>query len=97
MDYFFQVHIPGYSLSGMALKKGLKVVIGLVPVFILAGFLEGFVTRMTDMPVLFKIAIILGSAIFIFIYFIFIPLKIKLNGLHSKNSFLQNKELQSEA
>ncbi len=78
-------------------KKGLKIVIGLVPVFILAGFLEGFVTRMTDMPILFKLAIILGSAIFIFIYFIFIPLKIKLNDLHTKNSISQNQELQPEA
>ncbi len=63
-------------------KKGLKIIIGLVPIFILAGFLEGFVTRMTGIPDLFKIAIILGSAIFIFIYFIFIPLKIRFNGLH---------------
>ena len=63
-------------------KRGLKIIIGLVPIFILAGFLEGFVTRMTGIPDLFKIAIILGSAIFIFIYFIFIPLKIRINGLH---------------
>jgi len=74
-------------------KKGLKIIIGLVPVFILAGFLEGFVTRLTGMPDLIKIAIILGSATFILIYFIFIPIKIKLNGLHSKNSILQDQEL----
>lgn len=74
-------------------KKGLKIIIGLIPVFILAGFLEGFITRMTGMPDLIKIAIILGSAVFIFIYFIFLPLKIKLNGLQRKNSFLQNQEL----
>lgn len=67
-------------------KKGLKIIIGLIPVFILAGFLEGFITRMTGMPDLIKIAIILGSAVFIFIYFIFIPLKIRLNGVHSKNN-----------
>jgi uncharacterized membrane protein SpoIIM required for sporulation len=78
-------------------KKGLKIIIGLIPVFILAGFLEGFVTRMTGMPDLIKIAIILGSAIFIFIYFIFIPLKIKFNGLRSKDKLLQSQELQSEA
>lgn len=77
-------------------KKGLKIIVGLIPVFILAGFLEGFITRMTGMPDLIKIAIILGSAVFIFIYFIFLPLKIKINGVHTKNSFLQNQELQSE-
>ena len=69
-------------------KRGLKMIIGLVPVFVLAGFLEGFVTRLTNMPDLIKVIIILGSAIFIFIYFIFIPLKIKLNGKRAKDHFL---------
>lgn len=69
-------------------RKGLKIIIGLVPVFIIAGFLEGFVTRMTEMPDIIKIAIILGSAIFIFIYFIFIPIKIRRNGAIQENSFL---------
>lgn len=77
-------------------KKGLKIIIGLIPVFIMAGFLEGFVTRMTGMPELIKIAIILASAVFIFIYFIFIPLKIRLNGVHAKNKLLQSQRLQSE-
>ncbi len=76
-----------------AARQGLKIIVGLVPIFILAGFLEGFVTRMTGMPDVFKIAIILGSAIFVFIYFIFIPLKIKLNGLPTKNQALQDQEL----
>lgn len=77
-------------------KKGLKIIVGLIPVFIMAGFLEGFVTRMTGMPELIKIAIILGSAVFILIYFIFIPLKIKFYGVHAKNYFSQSQRLQSE-
>ena len=79
-----------------AAKKGLKISIGLVPIFIAAGFLEGFVTRMTGMSDIFKIAIILGSTIFIVIYFIFIPLKIKIHGVHTKNHLLQNEKLQPE-
>lgn len=74
-------------------KKGLKIIVGLVPIFIMAGFLEGFVTRMTGMPDIFKIAIILGSLIFICIYFIFIPLKIKINGVNAKNRISQNQGL----
>ncbi|MCG8306214.1 MAG: stage II sporulation protein M [Cytophagales bacterium] len=74
-------------------KRGLKIIIGLIPVFILAGFLEGFVTRLTHMPDLIKISIILGSAIFIFIYFIFIPVKIRLNGNPSEDRILQSQEL----
>lgn len=78
-------------------RKGLKIVVGLVPVFIIAGFLEGFVTRMTGMPDILKIAIILGSAIFIFIYFIFIPVRIRIHGLHTKDTVLQKEEFQPEA
>ncbi len=77
-------------------RKGLKIIIGIIPIFIIAGFLEGFITRMTGMPDLIKIAVILGSAIFVFIYFIFYPVKIRFHGAVSKNNFLQGKELQSE-
>ena len=31
-------------------KRGLKIIVGTVPVFIMAGFIEGFVTRHTDLP-----------------------------------------------
>ena len=34
-------------------KQGLKIIIGLVPIFITAGFLESFVTRKTEWPNLF--------------------------------------------
>lgn len=71
-------------------KRGLKIVIGLVPVFVLAGFLEGFVTRLTDMPDFIKVIIILGSTFFIFIYFIFIPVKIKTNGKRTEDHILQS-------
>ncbi len=54
-------------------RKGLKMVIGLVPIFIAAGFLESFVTRLTDWPALAKLAIIGASAFFIVYYFILYP------------------------
>ena len=55
-------------------KQGLKIIIGLVPIFITAGFLEGFVTRKTEMPDIFKWLIILTSAAFIVGYFIVYPI-----------------------
>ncbi|NNE33986.1 MAG: stage II sporulation protein M [Rhodothermales bacterium] len=54
-------------------RDGLKMVIGLVPVFIVAGFLEGFVTRLTDMPVFLSYVIIGASAAFIVWYFFLYP------------------------
>jgi uncharacterized membrane protein SpoIIM required for sporulation len=56
-------------------KQGLKIAIGLVPVFIMAGFLESFVTRLTLPPVV-SATIILASAAFIFWYFIWYPIQL---------------------
>jgi uncharacterized membrane protein SpoIIM required for sporulation len=56
--------------------KGLKIVIGLVPVFIVAGFLESFVTRLTEWPSWAKLAVILLSAFFIIWYFIIYPIRL---------------------
>src|SRR5690606_37843425 len=52
-------------------RRGLKIVAGLVPVFISAAFLEGFVTRHTGMPPWLSISIIGCSAAFILYYFVF--------------------------
>lgn len=54
-------------------KKGVKMLLGLVPVFIMAGFLEGYVTRHTEMPTWSKIAIIGGSACVVLFYFVLYP------------------------
>lgn len=53
--------------------KGIKIVLGLVPVFITAGFLEGFVTRYTGMPTALKLTIIILSLSFILYYFVIYP------------------------
>jgi uncharacterized membrane protein SpoIIM required for sporulation len=54
-------------------RDGLKMAIGLVPIFVMAGFLEGFVTRHTEMPVAASLAIIGSSAAFIGWYFVLYP------------------------
>ncbi len=55
-------------------KAGLKIVVSTVPFFIVAGFLEGFVTRHTQMPDWLAIAIISASLLVIFFYYIFYPI-----------------------
>ncbi|MTI88888.1 MAG: stage II sporulation protein M [Balneolaceae bacterium] len=60
-----------------ATKDGLKMIIGLVPVFIVAGLLESFVTRYTTMPLWLSLFIILCSLVFVVYYFILLPRKIK--------------------
>ncbi|HSP88225.1 MAG TPA: stage II sporulation protein M [Ignavibacteriaceae bacterium] len=54
-------------------KDGLKIIVGLIPIFILAGFLESFVTRYTDMPLFISLFIIIGSLLFVIWYFIIFP------------------------
>ncbi len=59
-----------------AAKKGLKIVIGLVPFFVIAGFIESFITRYSNMDLIFKLFIILGSLFLLIYYFIYLPNKI---------------------
>ncbi len=55
------------------IRQGLKITVGLVPIFIMAGFLESFVTRLTLPPVV-SASIIAVSALFIGWYFIWYPI-----------------------
>ncbi len=54
-------------------EAGLKIVIGTVPVFVMAGFIEGFVTRHTELPDLLRLGFILTSLSFIIFYYIYLP------------------------
>lgn len=57
-------------------KDGMKLMIGLVPVFIAAAFLEGFITRYSTMPKYFSISILVLSFAFIVWYFVVYPIKV---------------------
>lgn len=54
-------------------RNGLKMLLGVIPFFIIAGFLEGFVTRHTDMPLTLSIGIIVLSFLFIGGFYIVYP------------------------
>jgi len=58
-------------------KDGLKIVLSTIPFFIIAGFLEGFVTRHTEMPDALAITIIVLSLALICYYYIFYPIQLK--------------------
>ena len=53
--------------------RALKIMLGIVPLIILAGFIEGFVTRYTDAPDILRLGIILASLSFILLYFVWYP------------------------
>jgi uncharacterized membrane protein SpoIIM required for sporulation len=60
-----------------AAKDGVKIIIGILPVFIVAAFFEGFVTRYYKMHWIFSSLILLSSASFIVWYFIIYPIRLQ--------------------
>ena len=69
--------LDSFKKGGM---KGLKIVMGLVPFFILAGFIESFITRYAFMPLSIKALIIGLSAILMIYYFVIYPIRLKRYG-----------------
>jgi uncharacterized membrane protein SpoIIM required for sporulation len=61
-------------------KDGVKIVVGLVPVLVVAAFYEGFVTRYYNMPLVLNLLILGSSAAFIIYYFLIYPIKLKRSG-----------------
>jgi uncharacterized membrane protein SpoIIM required for sporulation len=54
-------------------KDGVKMIIGLIPVFVMAAFYEGFVTRYYKMPIALNLLLLATSAAFIIWYFVVYP------------------------
>ena len=59
--------------------RGLKVVCATLPMFVVAGFIEGFFTRMTWWPDALRLATIIVSAIIVVLYIIVYPRKVYVN------------------
>lgn len=71
----------------LSAKDGVKIIVGLIPLFITAGFLESFVTRYTQMPIVLNLIIIISSLSFIIWYVIIYPIKLnrRENNESTKN------------
>lgn len=66
--------------------RGSKMVIGLIPVFVVAGFLESFITRYTNAPYTIRFGIILFSLISIIYYFYFYPIHLIKKSNYDKHT-----------
>jgi len=64
-----------------SVKDGLKIMLSTVPFFIVAGFLEGFVTRHTEMPDWLAILIISASLSLIIFYYVIYPIQLHKKSL----------------
>ena len=83
----------------LSAKRGLKIMIGISPVFVLAGFIEGYVTRHTELPNIFRALFILSCLAFVVGYYVSYPLYKKKKGFEEdeKNYKLQPDNLHQFA
>lgn len=72
-------------------KQGVKIVVGLIPVFITAAFFEGFVTRYSNMPMWLSLTIIGCSLTFIIWYFIIYPIRLNNRVNKEVNNYNEPK------
>lgn len=79
---------PGTFTRLQSLQKGaidsVKIMIGLVPIFTVAAFLESYITRYSNMHIVAKGAIIVLSAAFILLYYVIYPIIYK-NANYGQN------------
>jgi len=68
-----------------AAKDSVKILVSLMPVFLVAAFFESFVTRYTEMPLWASLSILGASLAFVLWYFIFYPISVskKVNQKHA--------------
>lgn len=73
------------------MKDGLKILASTIPFFVIAGFLESFVTRYTQMPDALSLVIILGSLTLVIYYYVYLPIK-----LHNQNNHAELHRIEKE-
>ena len=66
-------------------KDGLKIVVSTIPFFIIAGFIESFITRYSNMPVWLAMTIIFSSLALVIYYYIIYPIILNKKYAAEKN------------
>jgi uncharacterized membrane protein SpoIIM required for sporulation len=60
----------------LAAQRGVKIMLSLIPLILLAAFIEGFITRYTNAPYLLRGGIIFVSLAFVLLYFVWLPWRV---------------------
>jgi uncharacterized membrane protein SpoIIM required for sporulation len=74
-------------------RRGFKIMMGIVPVLMIAGTVEGFLTRYTDAPAIMRLGFIIVSLAFILFYFVWLPYQ---NHLTVKEKIMIDRPLTPE-
>ena len=75
---------PRMQSLQIATKKGLKIMIGVTPFLMVAALIEGFITRLTDAPLIFRFFIIAASLFIMIGYWIYYPWRKNMEGFSEK-------------
>jgi uncharacterized membrane protein SpoIIM required for sporulation len=75
-SFLFPGTIKRLAAFKQGAKDGVKIMIGLMPVFALAAFFEGFITRLYNDISILTTAIFALSVVFVIWYFIIYPIRL---------------------
>ncbi len=67
-------------------RRGIKIMVGIVPIIIMAGFIEGFLTRNTETPDIIRLLFILVCLFSVLGYFVWYPKELAKKGFKNKIS-----------
>lgn len=73
--WLFPGSLPRGTSFRLAAKSSVKIIVGLIPFFIVAGFIESYITRHTHAPFGLRLAVILLSLSWVLYYFVYLPYK----------------------
>jgi uncharacterized membrane protein SpoIIM required for sporulation len=76
---------------GRSARDGLKIMLGTIPLFIIAGFLEGYLTRHTELPDSIRFFFILTCFAFIGWYYWYYPRKVVRENPVSTTDKMENR------
>ena len=84
--------LQAFRLSGM---QALKIMMGVVPVFIMAGFIEGYFTRHTDVHDGLRLLVILFSLGFILLYYGWYPRRVASKYINEEEEYTDDLPVES--
>ncbi len=79
--------IQSFQLSA---RRGLKIMFGIAPIIILAGFIESYLTRYTETPDFIRLLFILVCLAFVLFYYVWYPRKKAQQGF---DAALENSKI----
>ena len=78
---------PRLQSFQIAARKGLLIMLSIIPFIVLAAFIEAYITRLTDAPMIFRIGMILFSLIIMSGYYVYMPYRKYKAGFDEKLKF----------